>query len=140
MKTPYKKINKCYPHPRTPSKGEEECKNALELIYGKPFIHTRPCEFHGLELDLFNRKLGIACEYHGKQHYIFPSRFIKRKKNFVEQIRRDLLKRAICERLGIILIVVPYTVTINEIRGYIEKTLVEALMPDRETEWEEIKV
>jgi len=41
-----------------------------------------------LKLDIFNPKLGIACENQGKQHHIYPSQFIKKKKDFINLLRR----------------------------------------------------
>ncbi len=94
------------------SKGELQCKEVLEEYFGKPFMTYRPNfikDKRNLELDLFNPQLGIACEYHGKQHYQYPSRFIKKKKLFVAQLRRDLYKLYLCKNLGIYVIVVPFT-------------------------------
>jgi hypothetical protein len=54
---------------------------------------------NNLELDLFNPELGLVCEYHGRQHYEYPSRFIKKKANFIAQLRRDLYKLDTCKSL-----------------------------------------
>lgn len=112
------------------SKGERKCKEILEKIYELPFSKVRP-EFithkRNLELDLFCSELGIAVEYHGKQHYNFPSRYIKRKFMFVEQLRRDIYKILMCRKMGIYLIVVPYTVKLDKIENYIRERLPECL-------------
>lgn len=104
------------------SKGEKECKRVLEKVYGREFMHVRPdfiSNKRNLELDCFCPSLGIACEYHGKQHYIYPSRYKKRKKDFVDQIRRDLYKMLTCRKLGIYLIIVPHTIKVADIEKYI---------------------
>jgi len=106
------------------SKGEQECKAALEEYFNKEFNCYKPdfiCCKKNLELDLFNPELGIACEYHGKQHYQYPSRFIKKKKVFLDQLRRDLYKLYTCKQLGIYVITVPYTC--NRIREFIFERL-----------------
>jgi len=101
------------------SKGERECKRVLEEYFQKPFYRVRPKELKGLELDCFNPSLGIACEYNGIQHYSYPSRYIKRKKEFIRRLRRDLYKIAICRKIGITLIVVPYIIKTREIKEFI---------------------
>jgi len=75
------------------SKGKKECKRVLEQYYQKPFIKCHPKELQTLKLELFNSKLGIACEFQGKQHHIYPSQFVKKKKDFTNLLKRDLYKR-----------------------------------------------
>jgi len=106
------KVDRPYSPKAKKSKGEMECKQVLEDYFGKSFMTYRPDfikDKRNLELDLFNPELGLACEYHGKQHYYYPSRFIKKKKVFVEQLRRDLYKLHKCKQLGIYVLVVPFT-------------------------------
>jgi len=71
------------------SKGEREYKRVLEEYDGKRFECYRPywLNYNGnnLELDLFNPEFGLACEYHGRQHYEYPSRFIKKKANLIKE-------------------------------------------------------
>jgi len=109
---------------RKESKGELECKAVLEDYFNKEFNCHRPdfiCCKKNLELDLFNPELGIACEYHGKQHCKYPSRFIKKKKVFLDQLGRDLYKLYTCKQLGIYVITVPYTC--NRIREFLFERL-----------------
>jgi len=75
------------------SKQEKECKRVLGEYYQKPFIKCCPKELHMLELDLFNSKHGIACEFQGKQHHIYPSQFIKKKEDLINFLRRDSYKQ-----------------------------------------------
>ncbi|SHO33087.1 Helicase [Cedratvirus A11] len=108
------------------SKGERECKRVLESIYKRTFHHVRPdfiSNKRNLELDCFCPSLGIACEYHGKQHYIYPSRYIKKKALFINQLRRDLYKMAMCRKVGIYLIIVPHTIKEKDIEAYIRERL-----------------
>jgi len=72
-----------------------------------------------LKLDIFNPELRIACEYQGKQHHIYLSQFIKKKKDFINLLRRDLYKWQLCKELGMHLITVPYTLQLKEIKNFI---------------------
>lgn len=110
------------------SKGEKLCMQVLTKIYKKPFYRVRP-DFlrnpetgRNLELDVFNSELGIACEYHGKQHYSYPSFPGQTREDFIKAVRKDLYKIKTCRSLGIYLIVVPYRV--KNIEEFIRSRLV----------------
>jgi len=104
------------------SKGELVCKQVLEEYYNKKFDCYQPdwLKYNGnnLELDLFNPKFRLVCEYHGVQHWIYPSRFIKKKANFIAQLRRDLFKLSVCKKMGIFVLVAPYIC--KDIKHYIQ--------------------
>jgi len=115
------------------SKGEMLCKKVIEDIYGVPFYCVRP-DFlknpetgRNLELDLYNDSLKIAVEYSGISHYKYPNYFHKTKDEFLKQVRRDQFKVEMCDKNGIYLITVPYTVKndYDSIRKYIEYYLPE---------------
>lgn len=122
-----------YPAPQQTSrdsKGEVECRRVLETIFNTPFPKNRPdilrnsvtsgdgVDFN-LELDCYNPDLKIACEYNGVQHYKYTPYFHKTKDSFQNQKYRDYMKRDLCIKNGILLIEVPYTVKIADIRNYI---------------------
>ncbi len=115
--------------PKT-SKGEQICRNHLENKFHKPFPNVRPNFMFNpdtksnLELDMFNADLKLACEYNGKQHYKFDA-YMHRNNydNFTQQQKRDKTKIAICKRLGIDLISVPYTVSHTKIPQFIDNEL-----------------
>lgn len=111
------------------SKGEAECKRAIELITKKPFFKTRP-EFlknevtgHVLELDCYNPELKLAVEYNGIQHYQYTPMFHKTKDAFFNSKYRDKIKKELCEKEGVLLIVVPYTVSTENIKSFLERQL-----------------
>ena len=113
------------------SKGELECRNVIESIFKKPFPKCRP-DFlknqvtggnYNLELDCFNSQLKIGVEYNGSQHYNFIPYFHKNKEAFENQKYRDFMKRTLCEKNGILLIEVPYTIKIENIKKYIIQEL-----------------
>jgi hypothetical protein len=101
----------------------------LETIFQKPFYKIRP-DFlkneqsgRNLEIDLFNKDLGLAVEIQGIQHYKFSPRFHLTPKHFEEQQQRDQQKALKCRQYGIKLIEVPYHVKERELYQYLIKKL-----------------
>lgn len=116
------------------SRGEKLCRSILESYYSKPFPTCRP-DFlmnpetgKNLELDCYNEELGIALEYNGIQHYVFPNKFHKTQEEFDAQRSRDKYKKEQCERSGIYLISVPYEVPHGRIPSFIEYNLIENVL------------
>ena len=117
--------------PGKTSKGEIECKRVLENYFNKPFDKERPGFLnnpvtgskHNLELDCFNKELGLAVEYSGRQHYHYVPFFHKNKEVFYNQKYRDELKRRMCKDNGVVLIEVPYTVKHKNIETFLKKEL-----------------
>jgi hypothetical protein len=72
-----------------------------------------------LELDCFSKKLLVACEFSGIQHYKFNEFFHGSLSGFHEQRYRDDMKKSLCLKFGVKLIVVPYTIKQDAIRSYI---------------------
>lgn len=116
------------------SKGEVECRRSLQSIFQKPFPKARPNILrnpvtsengndNNLELDCYNPELKLACEYQGVQHYKFIPYFHKNRDAFQNQKYRDHLKKEMCQKNGIVLIEVPYTVKVPDIYNYISKKL-----------------
>jgi len=109
------------------SKGELACRKAAENITGKPFPKQRPNFLKNgitngtLELDCFNEELKIAIEYNGQQHYNYVPYFHKTKDAFYNIKYRDDIKQRLCDANGIKLIVVPYTVELDEIETYLRQ-------------------
>lgn len=107
------------------SKGERECKRSIEEITHKPFTKHRPDflknEITGknLELDCYNEELKLAIEYNGIQHYEYTPIFHKSKDVFYNTKYRDKMKDTLCRENGVKLIVVPYTVKLENIQQYI---------------------
>ena len=112
------------------SKGEAECRYVLETIFNQPFKKRRPKFLFNnrtgsnMELDMYNKDLGIACEYNGKQHYQYLPYFHRKgESDFKAQQERDNLKRRVCKKLGVFLIEIPYTVKLENIRQTITDEL-----------------
>jgi hypothetical protein len=118
---------------RLPSKGERICCQTMERIYGVSFKSTWPNWLRNpetgaeMELDCFNDDLKIAVEYNGSQHYQWPNFTNQSYQQFMNQVRRDDLKKRICDRNGVYLITVPYNVPYEQIPEYITLYLPETI-------------
>jgi len=115
------------------SRGEEACRLHMEMLFGVPFAKARPSFMRNpvtgenLELDVYNEDLRLAVEYNGRQHYQFNSHFHNGSNDrFQNQQYRDLIKKQLCEQNGVRLIIVPYTVPLDQIGPYIDNQLSEA--------------
>ena len=117
--------------PPRESKGEAECRRVLQSIFKKPFPTQRPDFLRNpvtggnfnLELDCYNAELGLAVEYNGVQHYKYSPYFHRSKDHFLNQKYRDDMKRRMCNDNRIVLIVVPHTVKLPDIRKFLVQQL-----------------
>lgn len=107
------------------SRGENYARELALKIFEKPFDKIRP-DFlknnvtgHNLELDLYNKDLKLAIEVSGRQHYVYTPFFHKNNEAFTNQKYRDEIKRMLCERNGIKLIEVPYTVKLEDMETFL---------------------
>ena len=116
------------------SKGEIECRRVLQYLFKRPFDKARPDFLRNpvtggsfnLELDCFDPDLRIAVEYNGVQHYKYVPYFHRTNDAFLNQKYRDEMKRQKCKENGVLLIEVPYSVKLEDIKGFIEKELTRA--------------
>ena len=117
--------------PPTESKGELECRRVLQYLFKKPFDKARPDFLRNpvtggsfnLELDCFQADMRLAVEYSGRQHFEYTPYFHRNKDAFTNQKYRDHMKAQMCKENGINLIVIPYTVKLQDIKWTIEKEL-----------------
>jgi hypothetical protein len=128
---------------RQPSRGERTCCEVMERIYGKPFSShwggflVNPETQAEMELDCYNDELRLAVEYNGTQHYQWPNFTGQSEEDWIKQLRRDKLKRELCDLNGVYLITVPEpTVKIDQIESFIRSKLPEvvsksAVIPSR---------
>jgi len=112
------------------SQGEQRCKDVLAKLFGRQFITVRP-DFlknpqtnRNLELDCYNHELKLAVEYNGSYHYKASAGDSPDKLKYRQYL--DNLKKDLCDKNGIDLVVVPYTVKLDDIEAYIISQL-----PDR---------
>jgi hypothetical protein len=111
------------------SKGEKICRQVLESIYGKKFPRVRP-DFlrnpdtnRNLELDCFNQELKIAVEYNGISHYRHPNHLNMTEEEFLYGVKKDQMKVEMCDKNGVYLLTIPYTIKHHQIRDYIIRHL-----------------
>lgn len=95
-------------------KNEQECREIIQKITQKPFPTCKP-SFLGkknkkcLQLDGYNEELKIAFEYNGEQHYKVVDFFFKNgEKDLIKQKKRDEIKKQLCKKNNINLIIIPY--------------------------------
>lgn len=108
------------------SKGERKVKEILDTLYvNSKFTKVRPNWLknpktnRNLELDFFNEELKIAIEYNGEQHYTYKPFFHRSETDFQEQVYRDKLKKRLCMEHGVILVVIPFTVRLEDMEKFI---------------------
>ena len=104
---------------------ERTCKSYFENMFKEEFPKIKPnwlvnSKSNRMELDGFCKKLNIAFEYQGKQHYN-KHKFFHLKRNFEHQKDDDILKRKLCEENGVILIEIPYTIERDNMQEYIQE-------------------
>ncbi len=107
-------------------KTETLVRKILEEIIGASFPKKRPEWLKGLELDGYCKKMKMAFEYNGAQHYEYVHHFHRNEERFVEQQRRDKDKIRRCNVRGVKLFVIHYGYTYrkpDEMRTYIENMI-----------------
>jgi len=102
---------------------ERICRKMFENIFNEKFPKIRPEWLvtpwgTKLELDGYCKKLGIAFEYQGAQHYKSVPMF-RETRSLDEQKTLDELKRKKCEENNVLLIEVPYFVDYEKMPEYI---------------------
>jgi len=91
---------------------ERICRATFENIFSEKFPKKRPKWLinpetgRSLELDGYCEKLSIAFEFQGEQHYQ-ENHYFHSHRGLAEQKKFDQLKKELCKKYGIILIVVP---------------------------------
>jgi hypothetical protein len=119
------------------SRGERECRRAIEALTGRKFPKQRPAFLRNaitaanLELDCYNADLRLAIEYNGAQHYAFVPRFHRTMDGFYNMRYRDDMKRRLCAENGVRLIVVPYTTPIDRIEGFLRESVKKLPVSDK---------
>jgi len=102
---------------------ERICRKMFENIFNEKFPKIRPVwlvtpQGTKLELDGYCKKLGIAFEYQGVQHYKSVPMF-RETRSLDKQKTLDELKRKKCEENNITLIEVPYGIDYEKMPAYI---------------------
>lgn len=103
-------------------KTEKIVRAIFEEMYKSPFPSVRYDWLNGLELDGYSDDLKIAFEYSGEQHFKYIPFFHKQYADFILLQRRDTIKKNICDKRNIKLIIIPYTVDIDNMREFIKNS------------------
>jgi hypothetical protein len=129
---PQQSTNVYFSNDEGDSAGERECRRVLQELFNQPFNRARPNFLRNpinkkfnLELDCYNENYNLAVEYNGAQHYKFIPYFHKNREAFLNQKYRDELKKRLCNENNVMLIEVPHTVKIKDIKKYLMKKLAE---------------
>lgn len=93
---------------------EKQCRMIFETILNRKFpkcwnLIKNPKTNKWLELDGYNEVLNLAWEYQGEQHYKYPHRYWHSEEEFRNSVYRDRVKIITCRKLGIDIIIIPYT-------------------------------
>lgn len=113
---------------------EEICRLLLEQMYDVSFPPGKLKwlrNIHGkkLRLDGYSAEIGLAFEYHGKQHYEYVEFFHRNRRNLKRQQENDESKRTLCYQNNILLLEIPYWVGTDELPEWIEQQLGELGAP-----------
>lgn len=107
---------------------ERFCRIAFESLTEKIFPGCclewlRSTSGRKLKLDGYNEELKLAFEYQGKQHYEKNKYFHKHPGSYEKCCSRDKEKRRLCQNNNVVLIEVPFTVKLHEMRDFIIEKL-----------------
>jgi hypothetical protein len=102
---------------------ERICRKFFETMFHQEFPRARPKWLMGvkgrsLEFDGYCKRLGLAFEYHGEQHFQKNHRFHDRIK-LDERQEYDKRKQELCRQNNVTLIEIPYTVKYEDMQQYI---------------------
>lgn len=79
----------------------------------KVYFHYRQSWLNGLELDIFVPDKKLAVEYMGKQHYE-PIKFFGGTDSHIAAVKKDKIKKELCEKNGIELIYFDYQTDVTK--------------------------
>ncbi len=104
---------------------ESICRKYFEYLFDLPF-KTKSFDWlvnnegNKQLLDGYNSDLNIAFEYDGEQHTKFIKYFHKTQENFIKRQNDDIIKTDLCEKHGLILIRIPYTIQYANMLDFIK--------------------
>ena len=122
--TPASVINRTWcPYCRT-NVTEEICRHYFEGFFEQKFPRIKPSWLTSnkgtrLELDGFCSNLKLAFEYHGLQHFIKNTLMATDNAALRKRKTLDSIKREKCKAIGITLVEIPYTIEIDDLKGFI---------------------
>jgi len=109
--------------------GEKKCREIIQQLFGRDFPSVRPNFLknpktgRNLECDMINEELKLVIERNGEQHYKFTPYFHKTPQDFSDQQYRDQIKKQLLYANNYRLIIVPYTVSENNLEEYLRNEI-----------------
>ncbi len=105
---------------------ERICRAYFEAIFGDKFPRKWPFWLvnergNRMELDGYNKRLGLAFEYQGRQHYESVAHFHRESNAFKKRISDDKRKRELCIERDVALIEIPYKIGYEDMVDFIIK-------------------
>lgn len=103
---------------------ENICRKSLEYLFNIKFPKKRvawlvnPNTNRKLELDGYNKELGIAFEYHGIQHYKI-CQYAPNDEILSNRKKIDILKKQLCNSNHVKLIIIPYYIKKENLMNFI---------------------
>ena len=76
-----------------------------------------------MEIDGYNKENAICFEYQGQQHFFYVKHIQKKYENFLNQKRRDRIKKKIIKNHGILILYPDYKIKIIEYPYFILDSL-----------------
>ena len=102
---------------------EAYTRQIFEYAFGVEFKKVRPKWLNGLELDGYNDDIGLAFEYDGEQHAVYPNWFHKTEEEFIQLQENDREKDRLCLEQGVKLYRIPHWVKFRDLPSYIGKLI-----------------
>jgi len=110
------------------SDSEIAFREIMEQLFNTKFPKKRPIwlvneDNNRLELDGYNKELGVAFEYQGRQHFEIVKAFKGTKEKLFKTQKHDFIKKELCKKHNIILLCPTYKLDENEFEDFIKKEL-----------------
>jgi len=128
---------------------ERICRKFFETIFNKKFPQKKfewlkNVKGNQMHLDGYNPELKLGFEYNGKQHYKFIPHWFETRRKFAMRKLDDELKKKLCEKNGIVLIIIPYKISFDKMENFIRKKCIEkGINPpniNKNIDWKEFDV
>lgn len=125
---------------------EEACRYVFESVFSAEFSHARPKWLvnesgNRMEFDGYNANLGIAFEFHGRQHFEIDGHYTKTEEDVLITQHRDAVKRKLAQQNEVTLIEIAHyeSLCTEDLRNKIFAILQECGKPIPPLFWSEIK-
>ncbi len=104
---------------------EQYIRELFCFMFNSPFERTRKLPWlvnqqgRKMELDGYNPNYALAFEHNGQQHYEIDGYFMTHKDQLHKRCLDDEDKLRLCKENGVALIVIPFLISLNDIRNYV---------------------